>query len=484
MSDRLVFPDGFLWGVATAAYQIEGAAYDDGKGRSIWDTFTHDAGTVHHGDNGDIACDHYHRVESDVELMAELGIPAYRFSIAWTRVQPDGKGAVSKAGLDHYRRLVDTLRARHIEPVVTLYHWDLPQGLQDEGGWANRDTARRFEDYAHIVAGALGDHVTQWITLNEPWVAAFVGHATGQHPPGLRDLGASVLAAHHLLLGHGMAARAIAGTLGQSAQIGITLNLSPVVPASKAGEDAAAARRVDGHLNRWFLDPVLRGTYPEELFEEHGRLVGHDFVRTGDLETIHADLDFLGVNYYTARRVAASADPSAAQPTRGSPYRAWLGVDERPRSDVPRTTMGWTIEPAGLTALLARLRDDYGDIPLYITENGAAFCDYADPTGAVRDPERIDYLRNHFAAAHAAIAQGVNLRGYFVWSLMDNFEWAYGYSQRFGIVFVDYRTQERIPKASAYWYRDVIAANAVDKPPNVSKADTTASAGAAQAGPA
>ncbi len=484
MSAWLAFPEGFLWGVATASYQIEGAAYEDGKGPSIWDTFTHDAGTVHHGDNGDIACDHYHRLDSDVELMAELGIPAYRFSIAWPRVQPDSKGSVNEAGLDHYRRLVDALRSRDIEPVVTLYHWDLPQALQDEGGWTNRDTAKRFEEYAHIVAGALGDRVQRWITLNEPWVAAFVGYARGEHAPGVRDLGASVLAAHHLLLGHGLAARAVAGTVGQSAQIGITLNLAPVIPVSKTGEDAAAARRVDVHLNRWFLDPVLRGTYPEELFEEHVRLVGDDFVRSGDLEAIHADLDFIGVNYYTTRRVAAPAGPNAARRTQDSTYRTWLGADEQPRNGVPRTTMGWTIEPGGLTALLLRLREDYGDVPLYITENGAAFCDYADPTGAVRDPERIDYLRSHLAAAHAAIAQGVNLRGYFVWSLMDNFEWAHGYSQRFGIVFVDYRTQERIPKASAYWYRDVIAANAVDRPPNVLEADTTAPAGAAQAGPA
>ncbi len=484
MSDQLVFPEGFLWGVATAAYQIEGAARDDGKGPSIWDTFSHDAGAVHHGDNGDIACDQYHRLDSDVELMAQLGIPAYRFSIAWPRVQPDGKGAVSEAGLDHYRRLVDALRARDVEPVVTLYHWDLPQALQDEGGWTSRDTAGRFEEYARIVAGALGDRVERWITLNEPWVSAFAGHAKGEHAPGLRDLGASVLAAHHLLLGHGLASRAIAGTTGQSAQIGITLNLAPVIPASNSEEDAAAARRVDEHLNRWFLDSVLLGSYPEKLFAEYVRLVGDDFVRAGDLEVIRADLDFLGVNYYTPRRVAAPSDPKVVTPAHHSTYGSWLGVDERPRAGVPRTTMGWTIEPGGLAALLLRLREDYGDIPLYITENGAAFCDYADPTGAVRDPERIDYLRGHFAAAHAAIAQGVNLRGYFVWSLMDNFEWAHGYSQRFGIVFVDYRTQERIPKASAYWYRDVIAANAVDRSPNDTGGTAASRAGTAQADPA
>jgi beta-glucosidase len=482
MNDRLVFPEDFLWGVATASYQVEGAAYDDGKGASIWDTFSHDVGSVHHGDNGDIACDHYHRIDSDIELMEELGIPAYRFSIAWPRVQPEGSGVVNEVGLDHYRRLVDGLRARGIEPVVTLYHWDLPQALQDRGGWANRDTARRFEDYAGVVAGALGDRVIRWITLNEPWVSAFVGHAKGEHAPGLRDLRASVLAAHHLLLSHGLATRVIAETTGPSAQIGITLNLSPVVPASPSLEDAAAARRVDGHLNRWFLDPVLLGSYPGDLLEESVRLIGGDFLRAGDLELIRADVDFLGVNYYTGRRVAAPSVP-LSEPASDFSYSGWLGVDERPRTDVARTAKGWTIEPAGLTALLLRLRQDYGDIALYITENGAAFYDYADPTGAVRDLERIDYLRDHFAAAHAAIVKGVNLRGYFVWSLMDNFEWADGYSQRFGIVYIDYRTKARIPKQSAYWYRDVIAANAVDGVADVTGGGASTPAHRAQADP-
>ena len=473
MSDQLVFPKDFLWGVTTAAYQYEGAADEDGKGPSIWDTFTHLPGTVHHGDNGDIACDDYHRLDSDVELMAELGIGACRFSIAWPRVQPDGSSAVNQAGLDHYRRLVDALRARGIEPVVTLYHWDLPQGLQDVGGWTNRDTAKRFEDYARIVADALGDRVERWVTVNEPYVAAFVGYASGQHAPGLRDLGAAVTAAHHLLLGHGMAARAIAETAGSSAQIGIALNLVPVTPASKSDEDAAAARRLDVHLNRWFLDSVLLGRYPEMLLGEYVHLVGDDFLRAGDLEIIRADLDFLGVNYYTRRTVAVSADSKVAPPTRRSSYSSWLGVDERPRDDVPRTSTGWAIEPDGLTEILLRVREDYGDIPLYITENGAAFFDYADPTGAVRDPERIEYLSSHLVAAHAAISKGVDLRGYFLWSLLDNFEWADGYSQRFGIVFVDYRTQQRIPKASAFWYRGVIAANAVDGPQSAAGASAT-----------
>jgi len=463
MSGELAFPEGFLWGVATAAYQIEGAAHDDGKGPSIWDCFSHIPGSVYHDDNGDIACDHYHRFESDIELMAELGIPAYRFSIAWPRVQPEGSGTVNELGLDHYRRLVDALRARDIEPVVTLYHWDLPQGLQDAGGWTSRDTAKRFEDYARIVAGALGDRVARWTTLNEPWVAAFIGYGNGVHAPGIKDLGASVLAAHHLMLGHGLATRAIRETSDQSAEIGVTFNLNPVTPASNSDADLAAARRVDEHVNRWFLDAVLKGSYPETLLEEYTRLVGHDFLQAGDMELISSDIDFVGVNYYSPRRVGGPSEPAAA-PTTRSDYASWLGVDERPRDHVARTTKGWTIEPDGLTAILMRIRRDYGEVALYITENGAAFYDYADPTGVVRDLERIEYLRSHLTAAHAAIAQGVNLRGYFLWSLFDNFEWADGYSQRFGIVFVDYRTKERILKQSAHWYRAVIGANALDGP--------------------
>jgi beta-glucosidase len=460
MTDKLVFPDGFLWGVATASYQIEGAVHEDGRTPSIWDTFSHRPGTTLHGDNGDVACDHYHRLEQDVDLLADLGIPSYRFSIAWPRVQPDGKAAVNQAGLDYYRRLVDALRAKGIEPVATLYHWDLPQALEDAGGWLNRDTASRFEDFAHVTGAALGDRVDRWITLNEPWCASFVGYSTGVHAPGHKEIGAGVIAAHHLLLAHGMATRALADSAGAAPQVGIALNLSPITPASDSSEDSAAAQRVDQQRNRWFLDPVLRGSYPEWLLDEYVRLIGDSFLRPGDLEVIHADISFLAVNYYTPLRVASV--PPRVAPTRGSSLGDWLGAEERPRSDVPRTTKDWTIEPDGLTAVLLRIRNDYGDIPLYITENGAAFYDYVDPGGTVHDPERIDYLKRHFAAAHAGITQGVNLRGYFVWSLLDNFEWADGYGQRFGIVFTDYRTQERIPKESARWYREVIAANAVE----------------------
>jgi len=466
MSSRIMFPEGFLWAVGTAAYQVEGAADADGKGLSIWDTFSHLPGTVFHDDNGDIACDQYHCIAADVELMVELGFPAYRFSVSWPRVQPDGSGRVNEVGLDYYRRLVDLLSARSIEAMVTLYHWDLPQALQDRGGWVNRDTAYRFAEYARIVASALGDRVTLWTTLNEPWVSAFEGHAKGRLAPGIRDLGASVRAAHHLLLGHGLAARVVADVAGASSRVGISLNLAPVSPATGRAEDVAAATRFDAHLNRWFLDPVLRGSYPEELLDESLLLAGGDFLREGDLATIRAEIDFLGANYYEPRRVVAAPagerSGGASVPQGGLAYDRWLGVVDVRREDLARTSKGWVIYPAGLTELLLRIREDYGDVPIYVTENGAAFADYVDPAGRVKDPERVEFLRDHFAAAHAAIVQGVDVRGYSVWSLLDNYEWADGYSQRFGIVFVDYRTQERIPKTSAYWLKDVIAANGFD----------------------
>jgi beta-glucosidase len=466
MSRNLVFPEGFLWGVGTSSYQVEGARDADGKGPSIWDTFSHLPGAVHHGDDGDVACDQYQRIAADIEMMAELGIPAYRFSIAWPRIQPDGGGRANAAGLDHYRRVVDLLRTWGIEPMVTLYHWDLPQALQDSGGWTNRDTAGRFEEYAGIVGAALADRVTLWTTLNEPWVAAFNGYARGIHAPGIRDLGAAVRASHHLLLGHGLAARALRAVIGASAQVGIALNMECIYPATTNPEDVAAARRVDAHLNRWFLDPVLKARYPEGLADECRKLAGEDFLREGDLEVIRADLDYLGVNYYKSRRVVAV--PGAGKPGISpgpddvDTYDEWLGVAEVPPGGRPVTTKGWTIDPEGLTELLVRIRADYGDVPLYITENGAAFPDYVDPAGAVKDPERVEYVRSHLAAVHAAIAQGVAVRGYILWSLLDNFEWADGYSQRFGIVYVDYKTQERIPKTSARWWHDVVAANAVE----------------------
>lgn len=460
MSDRLVFPDGFAWGAATSAYQIEGAVAEGGRTPSIWDTYSHMPGATFHGDNGDIACDNYHRLESDVALMAELGLRAYRFSVAWPRVQPDAKGGPNQDGLDHYRRLVEMLDDAGIEPMVTLYHWDLPQPLADAGGWTRRDTAQRFADYVAMVSEALSDRVRLWVTINEPWVEAFLGYGDTLHAPGRGEIGAGVLASHHLLLGHGLAARALSATASQPPEVGIALDPIPVSPASRSKADADAARRVEDQRNRWFIDPILGRGYPKALLGEYVALLGEEFVREGDVEVIGADLGFLALNYYSPSRVAAGK--ATVVPDARTAFRLWLNVEDRARPEVPVTSKGWTIEPEGLTDLLVGLKNDYGDIPMYVTENGAAFNDYVGPDGEVRDPERVDYLRRHFIAAHRAIEAGVDLRGYFVWSLYDNFEWSDGYSQRFGIVFTDYRTQARIKKQSALFYRDVITANAVE----------------------
>ncbi|MGE5136448.1 MAG: GH1 family beta-glucosidase [Gemmatimonadota bacterium] len=441
------FPPGFLFGTATAAYQIEGAVAEDGRGPSIWDTFSHTPGAVYRGDNGDIACDHYHRWEADLDLLAGLGCRSYRFSIAWPRVLPAGQGPVNQRGLDFYRRLLDGLHNRGIEPMVTLYHWDLPQALQDQGGWPARDTAARFADYAAAVARELGDRVPLWITLNEPWVSAFAGHLQGRHAPGLADLGTALRAAHHLLLGHGLAVQALRAGPG-GGRVGITLNLSDVTPASDDPADVAAAARMDGQANRWFLDPVLRGSYPADLLEWYAERADLAALDAGDLAVAAQPLDFLGVNFYQHQRIAADTGPAALYGARRVPHTG------------PVTHLGWAVEPAALGRLLRRVTRDYGPLPLYLTENGACYYDYPDPQGRVNDTERVDYLAGYFAEAAAAIADGVDLRGYYVWSLLDNFEWALGYLPRFGLVYVDYRTQERIPKASARWYADLIAGQA------------------------
>jgi beta-glucosidase len=445
-------PDGFLWGAATAAYQVEGATGEDGRGPSIWDTFSHTPGRVQDGDTGDVAVDHYHRYPGDVALMADLGLNSYRFSIAWPRIQPGGRGAPDQRGLDFYRRLVDELLGRGIEPWVTLYHWDLPQALEDAGGWPERDTAERFADYAEIVHGALSDRVTYWTTLNEPWCSAFLGYAAGVHAPGRRDPAASVRAAHHLMLGHGLAARRMAGA---RSRLGVTLNLYDVGAASDRPADLDAARRIDGVQNRLFLDPILRGRYPDDVVADLAVVTDQAHVRDGDLATIAAPLDLLGVNYYTRHVVEAGAGTG-----RGS---AWVGSDHvrTVGTGLPRTAMGWDVDPGGLGALLRRLSREYPAIPLYVTENGAAFDDVVAPDGGVHDPDRVAYLRAHLAACHQAVADGVPLRGYFAWSLLDNFEWAYGYGKRFGLVHVDYATQRRTPKDSAHWYRASARANAV-----------------------
>jgi beta-glucosidase len=458
MAGSIAFPDNFVWGTATASYQVEGATDADGRGVSIWDTFCRTPGAVFHGDTGDIACDQYHRIETDIDLMAGLNLGAYRFSIAWPRVQPDGSGPINQAGLDYYRRAVDALRARGIAPAVTLYHWDLPQALQDAGGWVKRDTAQRFADYATVVAEALGAGVETWITLNEPWVSAHLGYAQGVHAPGIRDLSQAVRAAHHLLLGHGLAVEALRSVVADTTDVGITLNLSPVKAESTSQEDTAAASRVDQYLNRWFLDPTLKGEYPPELLELYRPIAGDDFIADGDLKLINVGIDFLGINFYRRTAVAAAGGGPGSG---GLPFEPVLqAVGYRP-AGVPQTTKGWPIEPDALTELLLRVRSDYGDIPLYITENGAAFSDYVDPDGKVNDPERIDYVDRHLRAAHEAISAGVDLRGYFYWSLLDNFEWADGYSQRFGLIWVDYATQERILKASGSWFGEVARTNSL-----------------------
>jgi beta-glucosidase len=436
----MTFPRDFAWGAATAAFQIEGATHADGRGESIWDRFCRTPGKVANGDTGDEACDHYHRWPDDLDLMSDLGLDGYRFSIAWPRIQPDGRGVANEKGLDFYRRLVEGLLEREITPLATLYHWDLPQELQDRGGWASREVVDRFVEYAELVFDALDDLVDSWITHNEPWVTSFLGYAYGIKAPGLSDWNTALAAAHHVLLSHGRSARAYRDG-GGAGEIGITLDLTHV-----SGEPGAA-RRLDGHRNRWFLDAVLRGTYPMDMVELYEERVGPlDFVHDGDLHEIGAPIDFLGVNFY---------QPAVARPGDGP-----LAVEEV-RADGPRTAMGWAVEPSSLTTLLLRLRRDYGDIPLVITENGASFEDPpVDGQAVVEDPQRVAYLRDHIAAVELAVGQGVDVRGYYVWSLLDNFEWEHGYDSRFGIVAVDFASQRRTPKRSALWYRDLIARHA------------------------
>ncbi|GIE97901.1 GH1 family beta-glucosidase [Paractinoplanes rishiriensis] len=453
----ITFPDGFIWGAATASYQIEGAAREDGRGPSIWDTFTRTPGKVYAGHTGDVACDHYHRYVEDVAMMADLGLASYRYSVAWPRIQPDGTGPVNARGLDFYDRLTDALLGKGIDPVVTLYHWDLPQTLEDRGGWAVRETAEAFAEYARIVHGRLGDRVKTWTTLNEPWCSAYLGYASGLHAPGKKDPAATFAAVHHLLLGHGLAARSLRDAGAQS--ISITLNpnaVSPVDPDSWA--DREAARVIDGLSNRVFLDPLLRGRYPADMLEHMARFTDLAYIQDGDLKTINAPLDMLGINFYQPTYVYAKpgATGSPDQPgSEGVGYRA---------PDGPVTDMNWLVEPSSLTRLLKRIHDDYPGTALLITENGAAYPEGPSADGAVHDTRRVEYLDGHLRACHDALAAGVDLRGYFVWSLMDNFEWAEGYAKRFGIVHVDYSTQQRTLKDSAKWYRDVIRRNGIADP--------------------
>jgi beta-glucosidase len=464
----LRFPPGFLWGAATAAYQVEGAAHEDGRRDSIWDTFAKVPGAVLNGHDGEVACDQYHRYPADVALMAELNLASYRFSTSWARVRPDG-GAVNPAGIDYYSRLVDELLSHGIKPWLTLYHWDLPQALEDRGGWTNRDTAYLFAEYAVTMHEALGDRVDVWTTLNEPWCSAFLGYTAGIHAPGRQSPADGLAAVHHLLLGHGLAVQALRSRAPE-ANLGITLNIDlpePLDPAD-AG-DVDAARRIDGQSNRIFLDPILRGCYPDDVLADVAPLGLLDHVKEGDLAIISSKIDTLGVNYYHGQ--AVSSRP-ARTPVGGeapvvratsSPYPAADGAFSH-RRGLPVTGMGWEVQPEGLARVLVRLHEQYtgpAGVALYVTENGAAYDDIADAGGFVADHERRDFFDRHLRAVHDAIAGGADVRGYFAWSLLDNFEWAWGYDQRFGIVRVDYDTQVRQPKSSALWYSGVAESNTV-----------------------
>jgi beta-glucosidase len=453
MTDQDAFPTGFQWGAATAAFQIEGGVAADGRGPSIWDTFTARPGRIRDGDRADVAIDHYRRWRDDVALMAAVGLDTYRFSVSWSRVQPDGR-TVNDAGLDFYARLVDELLANGITPLPTLYHWDHPQRLEDDGGWVARDTAERFADYAGLLAARLGDRVPQWITVNEPYCTAFLGHASGVHAPGRADGALALTAAHHLLLGHGLAVQALRATLPAAAQVSMAVNPAPV-----RGRDSDAVRRADALRNRLFLDPLFGLGYPADLLTDTAHVTDWGFVVDGDLKTASAAIDFLTVNYYAPIEVG--------QPVPGAPldpYNPWVGSEDRVAVILPTgpgTTIHGAPDASGLHELLLRLRRDYPAIPVVIGENGIACADRIDADGRVRDPERIAYLRAHLGALRRAIADGVDVRGYLVWSLIDNFEWAYGYSQTFGLVHVDRASLRRTVKDSGHWFRRVAAANAV-----------------------
>jgi len=429
------FPEGFVWGAATSAFQIEGAAFTDGRAASIWDSFCARPGVIVDASNGSVACDHYHRLDEDLDLMRHLGLKAYRFSASWPRVQPEGSGSWNDKGLDFYDRLVDGLLARGIAPYLTLYHWDLPQALQDLGGWTEREVALRFVDYAETLARRFGDRIASIATHNEPWVIATLGHEQGIFAPGLSNRRTAAQVSHHLLLSHGMALLAMRAARVRL-PLGIVLNQGPTVPATDTETDRAKAHLEDGRLIRWYMDALFRGRYPTDVLQHLGEDAPQ--VEEGDMRVVCTPLDFLGVNYYT--RSVVGSGPATP----------------RPGSEL--TDMGWEVCPQGLTELLLRLQRDYPLPPLYITENGAAYPDRVAASQRVHDPLRIDYLRRHIAALREAIAAGVDVRGYFVWSLLDNFEWTSGYTKRFGIVHVDRETLQRTPKDSAFWYRDFIAA--------------------------
>ncbi|WP_404389302.1 GH1 family beta-glucosidase [Humibacillus xanthopallidus] len=458
------FPTDFRWGAATAAYQIEGAVHEGGRGPSIWDTFSHTPGRTAGGDTGDVAVDHFHRWRDDVALMADLGLQSYRFSIAWPRIQPTGRGPANEEGLDFYSGLVDALLDKGIRPVPTLYHWDLPQALEDSGGWPERDTAFRFADYAGLVTERLGDRIPLWLTLNEPWCSAYLGYAAGVHAPGRTEPTAAMAAVHHLNLAHALGAKAIRAVSGADTGIGAALNFHLPRPADPTDpRDLDAVRRVDALANRAFLQPMMEGRYPDDLICDVAGVTNFDFVRDDDLDTLTTPLTTLGINYYSSCVVRHydGATPRATADGHGDGASPWVGADhvEFPPTAPPHTAMGWNIDPSGFTELLVGLSRRYPDLPLLVTENGSAFHDRVDADGRVRDTERTDYLRRHLGAVADALDAGADVRGYLVWSLLDNFEWAYGYDRRFGIVRVDDDTQERTVKDSGRFYAAVLAAH-------------------------
>jgi beta-glucosidase len=468
-TDALRFPPGFLWGSATASYQIEGAVDEGGRTPSIWDTFSHTPGRVERGDTGDVADDHYHRFREDISIMVRLGLASYRFSVSWPRITPqvtaDSLGPVNPEGIGFYSDLVDALLAAGISPSITLYHWDLPQALEDAGGWTARSTAERFGEYAEVLAAALGDRVPLFITLNEPWCSAYLGYASGVHAPGRTDDAAALTAVHHLNLAHGLAAASIRRAAPAS-RVAVTFNLAWVCPETDSPQDAEAARRVDGLQNRVFLDPVLRGSYPADVQADTAAVTDWSFVRPGDLEVISAPLDVLGVNYYSPTRVRHWTRERPKEHADGhgeGKASPWIACDdvEFPFQHDRKTDMGWSIDPRGMTELLLRVAREAPGREIMVTENGAAFPDVVNEDGRVVDTDRIDYLRSHLAAVHEAIEAGAPVTGYYLWSLLDNFEWAWGYAKRFGIVHVDYDTQARTPKDSALFYADVIRRNTV-----------------------
>ncbi|QHC66196.1 beta-glucosidase [Rathayibacter sp. VKM Ac-2759] len=455
---RTDLPDDFVWGTATAAYQIEGAVSEDGRGDSIWDAFARRPGAIADGRTGAPADDHYHRFGEDTAIMADLGVDAYRFSISWSRIQADGTGPGNVAGLDFYRRLAEGLLERGVTPWATLYHWDLPQALEERGGWLERDTASRFADYAAIVAESLGDVVGDWITLNEPWCSSFLGYAAGVHAPGRTEGTAAARAAHHLLLGHGLALpRLREATPGAS--VGITLNLYSVRAATGSAADQDAARRIDGLGNRLFLDPVLTGAYPEDVLADLGEQEWFaEHAPAEDLAAISAPIDFLGINYYSRHTVRAGEPAAEASAYPGSESVEFVDTG------AAKTRMGWEIHPDGLLDVLDQAHALAPALPLFVTENGSAYDDDVAPDGSIDDPERTAYLEQHVAACRAAVERGLPLRGYFVWSLMDNFEWAWGYTRRFGLVHVDYGTQRRTLKTSARWFARFLGGRSGEDP--------------------